>query len=90
MGVSLIAAIPAIGLLMASRGREFKTVMRNWAFGMMLRFVVIGGALYLVFTRSEVERMPVIWGVVVMYFLIFAGEVAVVFGKSSKAQNLKS
>ncbi len=90
LGVSLIAAIPAVGLLMASRGREFKTMMRNWALGMVLRFLIIGGALYLIFTESELNRMPVIWGVVTMYFLVFAVEAVTMFGKGSKTQELKS
>jgi hypothetical protein len=83
--ISLIAAIPAVLLLFAAKDGDLKARLRAWAVGMVLRFAIIGGALLFVFQRTDAPRIPVILGVVLVYFLVFTVELVFAF-RSSKSQ----
>lgn len=45
--------------------------LKLWAIGVALRFGIIGAALFYLFTRTHIDRIPALLGVVVVYFLIF-------------------
>jgi multidrug efflux pump subunit AcrB len=60
-------------MLLMRGGAEaaFNVRMKLWAISLALRFGIIGAALYYLFTRTEIDRIPVLIGVVAIYFLIF-------------------
>ena len=72
--ISLVAAVPAVLLSRGSAKSSLKNRVILWAIGMILRFGIIGAALYYLFTQTRMVRIPVVFGVVVTYFLIFVIE----------------
>jgi hypothetical protein len=77
--ISAVAATPAVLLLLAARGGDFKAKLRAWAVGMILRFAIIGAALIFLFRTHTLAQIPVVLGIVVVYFVVLAVELAVVF-----------
>ena len=69
--ISLIAAIPAVLFARGGEGSPLNTRLKLWAIGVVIRFAIIGAALFYLFTRTEIDRIPVLLGVVITYFLIF-------------------
>ena len=73
--VAAVASVPA--LLMAWGSREvsdFKQKLKLWAIGLAIRFAVIGGALFYLFTQTSIARIPVIIGVGVGYIVFYSLE----------------
>lgn len=77
--ISFVAALPATLILWAVRQRDLNTKLKAWAVGMVLRFTIIGAALLLLFRMSNIEKVPVVMGIVVIYFIILGFELAVAF-----------
>ncbi len=73
-GVSFVAALPATLLMRGGGEAAFNVRLKLWAIGVALRFGIIGAALFYLFTRTDIDRIPVLIGVVVVYFLIFLVE----------------
>jgi multidrug efflux pump subunit AcrB len=69
--VSLVAAVPALLMARGGKQAEFNTRLKLWAIGVAIRFGIIGAALFYLFTRTDLDRIPTLIGVVVTYFLIF-------------------
>jgi hypothetical protein len=69
--VSLVAALPAVFFLRGGIGAAVGVRLKLWAIGLAIRFGIIGAVLYYLFTRTKIDRIPVLLGVVVVYFLIF-------------------
>ena len=69
--ISLVAAIPAWLMLRGIGQVEFSVRLRLWAIGLLIRFAIIGGALLYLFTQTQMDKIPVIAGVLVAYFLTF-------------------
>jgi len=69
--VSLVAALPAVLLMRGGGEAALNVRLKLWGIGVALRFGIIGAALFYLFTRTDIDRIPVLLGVVVVYFLIF-------------------
>ncbi|MBU0507514.1 hypothetical protein KKH27_01575 [bacterium] len=69
--ISAVAAVPALLLQRGGRESEMKIRLKLWAIGLAIRFAVIGAALYLLFTETQVARIPTVIGVALAYFIIF-------------------
>jgi hypothetical protein len=69
--VSLVAAVPALLMARGGKQAELHTRLKLWAIGVAIRFGIIGAALFYLFTRTDLDRIPTLIGVVVTYFLIF-------------------
>jgi len=67
----MVAALPAILLMRGGKEAAMNVRLKLWALGVALRFGIIGAALYYIFTRTSMDRISAIAGVVVIYFLIF-------------------
>ena len=72
--ISFVAAIPAVLMSRGGTGSPLKVRLRLWAMGVAVRFGIIGAALYYLFTQTALNRIPVVLGVVITYFLIFVIE----------------
>jgi hypothetical protein len=72
--VSVVAAVPALLLSRGGRQAELNVRLKLWAIGVAVRFGIIGAALYFLFTRTEIDRIPTLAGLVITYFLIFVIE----------------
>lgn len=77
--ISLIAAAPAVLLLYANRHGDLRAKLKAWAVGLVLRFAIIGGALVFIFRMTDLNRIPVVIGIVVIYFTILGFELSVAF-----------
>lgn len=75
VAISVVAAVPAFLLLWAGRQGALKHRLKLWAIGLLIRFAVIGGALILLFTQTDIARIPVVVGVAVAYFALYIVEV---------------
>lgn len=73
--VSVVAAVPAVLLMWGGRNSEMKQRLKLWGIGAAIRFAVIGASLYLLFTQSNIERVPTVIGVAAAYFAIYVLEV---------------
>ncbi len=69
--ISIVAAIPSFLLNRGGSGGDIKTRWKLWGVGVLIRFTVIGTALYFLFTQSEFARVPTVIGVAVAYFILF-------------------
>lgn len=69
--ISLVAAVPAFLMARGGRQAEFNTRLKLWAIGVAIRFGIIGAALFYLFTRTHLDHIPALLGVVVIYFFIF-------------------
>jgi len=76
--ISFFAAVPALFMVMRKRGGELKIQMRLWVIGAAIRFSIIGIFLLLLFRFTDVSRTPVVFGVVIAYFISFGLEVFLV------------
>jgi len=74
--ISMIAALPEWRFVRQSAGQELHIRLKLWAIGAGIRFAIIGGALLYLFTRTGTERIPVVFGVIAAYFLVFLVEVS--------------
>ena len=72
--VSLVAALPAMLLNRGGTEAAMNVRLKLWGIGVALRFGIIGAALFYLFARTEIDRVPVLLGVVIIYFLIFLVE----------------
>lgn len=69
--ISLLAAFPALLLMRGGKEAAMNVRLKLWAIGVALRFGIIGAALYYLFSRTHIDRIPALLGVVAVYFLIF-------------------
>ena len=75
LAIAAVASFPA--LLMAYGARDagdFKQRWKLWAIGLGIRFAVIGGALFYLFTQTPIARVPVVIGVSVGYVIFYSLE----------------
>lgn len=71
VAISVIAAIPTWLMLWGGKESDWKQKLKLWGIGTGLRFAVIGGALYYLFTQSSVARVPTVIGVAAAYFILY-------------------
>ena len=72
--ISFAAAVPALLLARGGRGAETKQRLKLWAVGLLIRFVVIGAGLILLFTQTSIARIPVVIGVGIAYIISYSLE----------------
>lgn len=72
--ISVAAAVPALFLARGGRGAEMKQRLKLWAIGLLIRFIVIGAALIVLFTQTSIARIPVVIGVGVAYIISYSLE----------------
>jgi hypothetical protein len=72
IAVAVIASLPAFLLAWGSREvTDFKPKLKLWAIGLAIRFAIIGGALFYLFTQTAISRVPVVIGVGVGYIVCY-------------------
>ncbi|HEY3295909.1 MAG TPA: hypothetical protein VGL38_10760 [bacterium] len=75
LAVAAVASVPALLLAWGSRDvTDFKQKLKLWAIGLAMRFALIGGALFYLFTQTLVDRVPVVIGVVIGYIIFYSLE----------------
>jgi len=77
--VSSAAAVPAYLLAFRGRRSDLKERLKLWTMGLMLRFLIIGLALYYLFINTDIQRIPAIAGVVIAYFISFFLEAVTIY-----------
>jgi len=68
--ISLIAAVPAF-LLQRVSETDMKTRLKLWGIGLVIRFGIIGVALFFLFTQTMITRIPTVIGVAIAFFTLF-------------------
>jgi hypothetical protein len=74
MVISFVAALPALLLARGGRGADVKQRLKLWLVGLLVRFVVIGAALFILFSQTTIARVSVVIGVGVGYVLSYSLE----------------
>ncbi len=75
LAVAAVASAPALLLAYGSREvSDFKQKLKLWGIGLAIRFAIIGGALFYLFTQTPIARVPVVIGVGVGYLLFYSLE----------------
>lgn len=69
--ISLVAALPVMLLMRKKYQASFGGWLKMWVMRVVVRFGIIGVSLYALFTRTDVDRVPVLLGILAVYFLIF-------------------
>jgi hypothetical protein len=72
--LSFAAALPALLLARGGRGADMKQRLKLWLVGLLVRFAVIGAALWILFSQTSIARVPVVIGVGVAYILSYSLE----------------
>lgn len=80
--ISLVAALPSVLLLVATKHSDLGLRMRAWAIGVALRFLIILLSLIFLFRRTALNRISVLVGILLVFFLIFGIEVYFAFRRS--------
>jgi hypothetical protein len=74
MVVSIVAAIPAWLMMWGGKAGATKQRLKLWAIGTGLRFAIIGGLLYYLFTQTSIAHVPTAIGVAAAYLVLYVIE----------------
>ena len=84
LAVAAVGSVPALLLAWGSREvTDFKQKLKLWAIGFAMRFALIGGALFYLFTQTAVARVPVVIGVAIGYIIFYSLESYITLRKKS-------
>jgi hypothetical protein len=72
--ISALAAVPSLLSISAKRGSELKIRFRLWIISAAIRFAIIGISLLILFRLTDIDRIPVVIGVLAAYFTSFGYE----------------
>jgi hypothetical protein len=72
--VSVVAALPAWLLMWGGKNSAMKDRLKLWAIGLGIRFVIIGGSLYYLFSQTAVPRVATVIGVAAAYIILYIVE----------------
>jgi hypothetical protein len=75
LAVAVVASLPSLLFAWGSREvTDFKQKLKLWAIGLAIRFAIIGGALFYLFTQTPIDRVPVVIGVGIGFIIFYTIE----------------